>query len=38
MVCFDSGDAQFNYRVAGIALRDDQVLLNHTVHLLDIGR
>lgn len=29
MVCFDTGDARFNYRVAGIALRDNQVLLNH---------
>ncbi|MGH2510836.1 MAG: NUDIX hydrolase [Ktedonobacteraceae bacterium] len=28
MICFDSGDARFNYRVAGIALRDNQVLLN----------
>lgn len=28
MICFDSGDARFNYRVAGIALRDNHVLLN----------
>ena len=28
MICFDIGDARFNYRVAGIALRDNHVLLN----------
>lgn len=28
MICFDAGEMRFNYRVAGIALRDNQVLLN----------
>lgn len=28
MICFDVGEMRFNYRVAGIALRDNQVLLN----------
>lgn len=28
MICFDVEKARFNYRVAGIALRDNQVLLN----------
>jgi 8-oxo-dGTP pyrophosphatase MutT (NUDIX family) len=28
MVCFDVGETRFNYRVAGIALRDQHVLLN----------
>jgi 8-oxo-dGTP pyrophosphatase MutT (NUDIX family) len=28
MICFDAGEMRFNYRVAGIALRDSQVLLN----------
>lgn len=28
MICFDVDGARFNYRVAGIALRDNQVLLN----------
>jgi ADP-ribose pyrophosphatase YjhB (NUDIX family) len=28
MICFDSGDARFNLRVAGIALHDNRVLLN----------
>jgi 8-oxo-dGTP pyrophosphatase MutT (NUDIX family) len=28
MVCFDSEGTRFNYRVAGIALREQQVLLN----------
>lgn len=28
MICFDAGEMRFNYRVAGIALHDNQVLLN----------
>jgi ADP-ribose pyrophosphatase YjhB (NUDIX family) len=28
MICFDVEGTRFNYRVAGIALRDNQVLLN----------
>lgn len=28
MICFDRGDVRFNYRVAGIAQRDEYVLLN----------
>lgn len=28
MICFDAGEARFNYRVAGIALYNEHVLLN----------